>query len=121
MEELAMFTIALVLACLLAIRVVPMVLTAIVASAFGGVIIWRCRALGWQLLAQRASNPASMPSNARPSRRQRRIAARALAWSLHRTEFRSLLPQIDPLAERIIVAVEARLTKRATRLEATVR
>lgn len=111
-----MITIVFVLACLLAIRVVPMVLTASVATAFGVFIIWRCRVLGRQLLAQRGANPASMPWDARPSRRQRRIAARALAWSLHRTEFRSLLPLIDAQAERTFVALEAwHLTKRADR------
>lgn len=94
------------LAGLLAIRIVPGVLVDIAATAIGMFIIWRCRVLARQLLAQRDASLAPPSACARPSRRQRRIAARALAWSLRRTEMMSLLPLIDARAERFVAAIE---------------
>lgn len=101
-----MIMIFVLLASLLAIRIVPVVLVDIAATAIGIFIIWRCRVLARQLLAQRHANPSPASAYARPSRRQRRIAARALRWSLRRTELMSLLPLIDARAERVVAAIE---------------
>lgn len=92
----------------LAVRFAPIVLVDIVATAIGIFIIWRCRVMARQQLAQREINLAHNVEYARPTRRQRRISAKALKWSLRRTELMSLLPLIDARAERFVTAWELR-------------
>lgn len=92
----------------LAIRKAPLLLVDIVATAIGMIIVWRCRALASELIAQRGGNPAVTSFDARPTRRQRRLMARSLVWSLRRTEMASLLPLADARAERLVVAWAAR-------------
>lgn len=97
----------------LAIRMAPLLLVDIAATAIGMVIVWRCRVLASELIAQRGDNPAFISFDARPTRRHRRLMARSLAWSLRRTEMESLLPLADARAERFVVAWAARAAGRA--------
>lgn len=96
----------------LTIRKAPLLLVDIAATAIGMVIVWRCRALASELIAQRGGNLGFTSFDARPTRRQRRLMARSLAWSLRRTEMASLLPLADVRAERFVVAWAARAAGR---------
>ncbi|CAM3248854.1 hypothetical protein SPAN111604_13040 [Sphingomonas antarctica] len=97
----------------LAILKAPLLLVDIAATVIGMVIVWRCRVLGSELIAQRGATPAFTSFDARPTRRQRRLMARSLAWSLRRTEMASLLPLADARAERLVVAWAARAAEQA--------
>ncbi|MFW2850718.1 hypothetical protein ACM61V_02165 [Sphingomonas sp. TX0543] len=99
-----MLMIFVLLVASLAIRKAPLLLVDIAATAIGIFIVWRCRVLATELIAQRGDNPAFTSFDARPTRRQRRLMARSLAWSLRRTEMASLLPLADARAERLVVA-----------------
>jgi len=103
-----MITIFVLLVGSLAIRKAPLLLVNIAATAIGMVIVWRCRVLARELLAQRGDDPGVTSFDARPTRRQRRLMARSLAWSLRRTEMASLLPLADARAERLVVKWAAR-------------
>ncbi len=104
MKVLNMIMIFVLLICWLAIRKAPLLLVDIAATAIGMVIVWRCRVLASELIAQRGDNPAFISFDARPTRRQRRLMAHSLAWSLRRTEMASLLPLADARAERLVIA-----------------